>query len=114
MTWAQRLKRVFGMPEGTLSGCCASIHLFDVKTSPDRGGVLDVVACVEEPLFIGRILGHDGRREKFTGSQARASPGCSQVATGPRYLPIGNFCARTKVKYYTVTNISMSSRLCDR
>jgi len=32
-------------------------------------------------------------------SLAPASPGCSEAATDPRYLPMGNFCTGAKVKY---------------
>jgi hypothetical protein len=86
----------------------------DIETCLDRGGKLDVIACMEEPLFIGMIPGHVQRREKPTGSLARASPGCSKVATGPRHLPVGNFYAGTRVKYCRVTDIFISRRLCDR
>jgi hypothetical protein len=89
-------------------------YAIDIETCLDCGGKLDVIACMEEPLSIGKMLGHIQRRQKLTGSLARASPGCSKGATDPRHLPIGNFYAGAKVKYYSVTNISMSSRLCDR
>ena len=89
-------------------------YAIDIETWPDRGGKLDVIAFMEEPLPIGKNPGQVQRREKPAGCLARASPGCSKVATGPRHLPVGNFCVSTKVKYYSVTNISMSSRRCDR
>jgi hypothetical protein len=37
LSWMQRLKRVFAMPQGTLSRCCASIHLVDIETNPQLG-----------------------------------------------------------------------------
>jgi hypothetical protein len=43
MTWAQRLKRVLAI---------------DIETCPDCGGVLRVIACIEEPWLIRKILGH--------------------------------------------------------
>ena len=41
--WAQRLKRVFAI---------------DIETCPHCGGTLRVIACIEEPALIARILGH--------------------------------------------------------
>ena len=43
MTWAQRLKRVFGVEINTCARC---------------GGKLKVIASIEEPEVIGRILAH--------------------------------------------------------
>ena len=43
MTWAQRLKRVFGI---------------DIETCPACGGAVKVIACIEDPVVIKRILDH--------------------------------------------------------
>ena len=43
MTWAQRLKRVFGIEINTCARC---------------GGKLKVIASIEEPEVIGKILAH--------------------------------------------------------
>lgn len=43
MTWAQRLKRVFGI---------------DVNTCVHCGGAVRIVASIEEPAAIRAILGH--------------------------------------------------------
>jgi hypothetical protein len=43
MTWAQRLKRVFGI---------------DMETSPACDGAVKVIACIEDPVVIKRILDH--------------------------------------------------------
>jgi len=43
MSWAQCLKRVFGIQINTSAGC---------------GGKLKVIASLEEPEVIGRILAH--------------------------------------------------------
>ena len=43
MTWAQRLKRVFNI---------------DVQTCTECGGFVKVIACVEEPELIKKILAH--------------------------------------------------------
>ena len=43
MTWAQRLKRVFDINVTTCRGC---------------GGALRVIACIEDPEIIGKILSH--------------------------------------------------------
>jgi hypothetical protein len=39
----QRLKRVFAI---------------DIESCPDCGGTLRVIACIEAPALIARILGH--------------------------------------------------------
>jgi hypothetical protein len=62
MTWAQRLKRVFKLDLETCEGC---------------GGQVRVVACIEDPAVIGRILAHlenhrpvlagEGRRPEVRG-----------------------------------------------
>ncbi len=55
----QRLKRVFTI---------------DIETCPDCGGKLRVIACIEDPLLISKILGHVQRREAAATRQARAPP----------------------------------------
>ena len=43
MTWAQRLKRVFNI---------------DVETCRECGGAMKVIACIEDPVVIKKILDH--------------------------------------------------------
>jgi hypothetical protein len=43
MSWAQRLKRVFGI---------------DIETCPACGGALRIIACIEDPAVIKKILTH--------------------------------------------------------
>ena len=46
MTWAQRLKRVFGI---------------DIETCPACGGALRIIARIEDPAVINKILTHIGK-----------------------------------------------------
>jgi hypothetical protein len=73
MTWAQRLKRVFGTPQGAFSSCCASIHLVEIEQCVRCGGRLEVLASIEEPERIERILAH--RRERGDEEAPTASLG---------------------------------------
>ena len=59
LSWAQRLKRVFAI---------------DIETCPDCGGKLRVIASIEEPWLIARILGHVRVRDEHTTTAARAPP----------------------------------------
>ena len=59
MSWMQRLKRV-----------CA----IDIETCPECGGTVRVIACVEEPALISKILGHVRARDELGGVEARAPP----------------------------------------
>ena len=43
MTWAQRLKRVFGI---------------DIETCPACGGAMRIIACIEDPDVIEKMLAH--------------------------------------------------------
>ena len=43
MTWAQRLKRVFNIDIATCSHC---------------GGDVRIIACIEDPAVIAKILAH--------------------------------------------------------
>jgi hypothetical protein len=43
MTWAQRPKRVFGI---------------DIATCPACGGALRIIACIDDPAAIKKILTH--------------------------------------------------------
>jgi hypothetical protein len=43
MTWAQRLKRIFGI---------------DIEPCPACGGALRIIACIEDPAGIEKILTH--------------------------------------------------------
>jgi hypothetical protein len=49
MSWAQRLKRVFAI---------------DIETCRQCGGTLRVIASIEEPAIIERILDHLGHTAK--------------------------------------------------
>ena len=60
MTWAQRLRRVFAI---------------DIETCPECGGKLRVIACIEEPALVARILGHVQQRLESDNERARAPPG---------------------------------------
>ena len=60
MSWMQRLKRVFAI---------------DIETGPECGGRLRVIACVEDPPLIAKILSHIRRREALFDSTPRAPPG---------------------------------------
>ena len=59
MTWAQRLKRVFNI---------------DIETCVECGGAVKVIACIEDPVVIKKILAH--LKEKA----ARYPRGCCQKA----------------------------------
>ena len=63
MCWAQRLMRVFGIEINTCAGC---------------GGKLKIIASIEEPQVIARILAH---REKTAPDHAR--PELPLGARGP-------------------------------
>ena len=54
MTWAQRRKRVFGLEIATCEQC---------------GGPVKVVASIEDPAVIAKILGHEAARERPVGSR---------------------------------------------
>jgi len=43
MTWAQRLKRVFNI---------------DIETCRECGGTVKIIACIEDPVVISKILTH--------------------------------------------------------
>ena len=60
MTWTQRLKRVFAI---------------DIETCPVCGGKLRVIACIEDPEVIARILDHLRQRDGTElPQQPRAPP----------------------------------------
>lgn len=52
MTWAQRLKRVFNI---------------DIETCSECGGFVKVIACVEEPELIKKILNHVNKKSMVEG-----------------------------------------------
>ena len=64
LTWAQRLKRVFAI---------------DIETCRHCGGKLRVIASIEDPEVIERILGHLGR------NGAPAHPGHPRQAKRGRH-----------------------------
>ena len=59
MSWMQRLNRVF--------------H-FDVEHCPVCGGTLRVIACIEAPDLIERILAHLAARDADSVPRPRAPP----------------------------------------
>jgi len=70
MTWAWRLKRVFNI---------------DIETCSECGGDVRIIASIEDPVVIRKILAHLDKKEAFSGNSllpdCRASPS----------LPIGLF-----------------------
>jgi len=64
MSWMQRLRRVFAI---------------DIETCPVCGGKLRVIAAIEDPPLIAKILGHVQRREALTGRAARGPPETQQL-----------------------------------
>ena len=63
MTWAQRLRRVFNI---------------DVETCRACGGALRVIACIEDPVVIEKILSHLDKKTGFVDTnllpESRAPP----------------------------------------
>ncbi len=59
MSWAQRLKRVFGI---------------DLETCPACGGAVRIIACIEDPLVIEKILNH--LDEKGASAEDSRRPPC--------------------------------------
>jgi len=63
MTWAQRLKRVFGIDLETCSVC---------------GGAMRIIACIQDPVVIEKILAHlheaPVRDAKAAAAQAARPP----------------------------------------
>jgi len=66
MTWAQRLRRVFAKsrryPEGDI----------DIKTCRECGGAVRIIACIEDPAVIEKILAH--LQEKATAAETGLLP----------------------------------------
>jgi hypothetical protein len=63
MTWAQRLKRVFNI---------------DIETCRECGGAVEVIACIEDPVVIEKILTHLNKKAASAGTgllpEVRAPP----------------------------------------
>jgi hypothetical protein len=60
MSWAQRLKRVFGS---------------DIETCPACGGAVRIIACIEDPEAIEKILAHsDAKGGESEAPEAAAVP----------------------------------------
>ena len=56
------------------------VFAIDIETRPKCGGKLRVIACIEEPWLIKKILGHVRRRDELLGIEARAPPGYQEEA----------------------------------
>ena len=63
MTWAKRLKRVFNI---------------DIETCCECGGAVKIIACIEDPVVIQKILDHLQEKAALAGldllPQCRAPP----------------------------------------
>ena len=69
MTWTQRLKRVFSI---------------DIETCPKCGGKLRVIACIEDPDIIAKILEHIRTRDEsqpFTTASAATAHRAPDLST---------------------------------
>ena len=68
MTWVQRLKRVFGI---------------DIETCPACGGAMWIIACIEDPDVVERILAHlDARALKLETAGELLSKKWSRTSAG--------------------------------
>jgi hypothetical protein len=56
MTWAQRLKRVFGI---------------GIETCPACGGAMRIIVCIEDPVVIEKIFAHLDARRDCCGTKRR-------------------------------------------
>lgn len=61
MSWAQRLKWVFNI---------------DIKICRECGGAVKVIACIEDPVVVGRLLTHLKEKAAAVGMlpEVRAPP----------------------------------------
>ena len=66
MTWAQRLKRVFNI---------------DIETCSVCGGAMRIIACIEDPVVIEKILAHLDARA--AAAQAARPPPCRAPPARP-------------------------------
>jgi hypothetical protein len=66
MNWAQRLKRVFAI---------------DIEKCPDCGGQLRVIACIEEPWLIRKILSQVQQRNAPADFDTRGPPDAAVVSS---------------------------------
>ncbi|MDT8321370.1 MAG: hypothetical protein RQ826_12665 [Xanthomonadales bacterium] len=48
--------------------------LGDIETCPECGGKLRVIACIEDPALMAKILSHVRRRQALAGTTARGPP----------------------------------------
>lgn len=67
MTWAQRLKRVFNI---------------DIETCQACGGPVRIIACIEDPVVIKKILDHLDKQ---------STPPATGVWPEGRAPPVGRF-----------------------
>jgi hypothetical protein len=59
MTWAQRLKRVFNI---------------DIEICPKCAGALRIIACIEDPVVIDKILTHLDKKAASANPAALPQP----------------------------------------
>ncbi len=64
MTWAQRLKRVFNI---------------DIETCKTCGGHVKIIACIEDPVVIEKILTHLDRKDVTATVRSPPSRGPPQI-----------------------------------
>jgi hypothetical protein len=71
LSWAQRLKRVFKLDLQSCEGC---------------GGQVRVIACIEAPLVIGKILAHLETRGLQRADAGLAGPAAQATASRREWL----------------------------
>ncbi len=86
MTWAQRLKRVF--------------HI-NIETCRARGGAVRIIACIEDPVVIEKILTHldqkDASAEVSRKSEIRDGAYHSGLEATSKTLLVQQFLSRHDV-----------------
>ena len=58
------------------------VFAIDIETCPECGGKLRVIAGIEEPQLIRKILRHVRKRETLAGIEARAPPDAEVALPG--------------------------------
>jgi hypothetical protein len=76
LSWMQRLKRVFAIEIEQCPDCGGRLRVADPAHPCARGmsASMHVIACIEDPPLIAKILGHVRWREAAATMQPRAPP----------------------------------------
>lgn len=91
-----------------------AVAAIDIESGPKCGGKVRVIACIEEPALIRKILDHVRQPAGMANTEARGPPGVRPVGDVCDDWDAGQGVGSTRVAQGPNSGAARSGEMCDR